>query len=65
MVLFLNGSKNVISSISTYKLRNDNFYYDDIRILPCYIVTGGNILIEKSKFQMASEDIKKMMEIIS
>ncbi|WP_395970725.1 hypothetical protein [Clostridioides sp. ES-S-0054-01] len=27
-------------------------------------MTGGNILIEKSKFEMASEDIKKMVEII-
>jgi len=27
-------------------------------------MTGGNILIEKSKFEMAAEDIKKMLELI-
>jgi hypothetical protein len=33
-------------------------------VFPSYIMTGGNILIEKSKFAMAADDIKKMMEII-
>lgn len=56
--------KNVIPAISTYKLRSTKFYYNDIRIIPSYIMTGGNILIEKSKFQMVSEDIRTMMEII-
>ncbi|MFN1806988.1 uracil-DNA glycosylase family protein [Clostridioides difficile] len=51
--------KNVIPSISTYKLRNNELYYDNLRVFPSYIMTGGNILIEKSKFEMASEDIKK------
>lgn len=57
--------KNVIPSISTYKLRNNELYYDNLRVFPSYIMTGGNILIEKSKFEMASEDIKKMFEIIN
>lgn len=56
--------KNVIPAVSTYKLRNDEFYYGNVRVLPSYIMTGSNILIEKSKFAMASEDIKKMMELI-
>lgn len=56
--------KNVIPSLSTYKLRNDQFFYQGIQVLPSYIMTGKNILIEKSKFQMASEDIAKMMDII-
>ena len=56
--------KNVIPAISTYKLRNSEFYYKNIRIIPSYIMTGANILIEKSKFQMASEDIQIMMRII-
>ncbi|HBG0469383.1 TPA: hypothetical protein KPE26_003707, partial [Clostridioides difficile] len=51
--------------ISTYKLRNNELYYDNLRVFPSYIMTGGNILIEKSKFEMASEDIKKMFEIIN
>ncbi|MGE5396749.1 MAG: uracil-DNA glycosylase [Chitinophagales bacterium] len=56
--------KNVVPSISTYKLRNSEIYYGSIRVFPSYIMTGGNILIEKSKFAMASEDIKRMIEII-
>ncbi|MGX8835158.1 uracil-DNA glycosylase family protein [Amedibacillus sp. YH-ame6] len=59
------SKKAVIPSISTYKLRDTSFYYKDIRIIPSYIMTGKNILIEKSKVQMASEDIAKMLDIIS
>ena len=32
--------------------------------MPSYIMTGGNILIEKSKVAMAAEDIAAMLEII-
>lgn len=56
--------KNIIPAVSTYKLRNSTIYYGDIRVMPSYIMTGGNILIEKSKFEMASEDIAIMLEII-
>jgi len=56
--------KNVIPSVSTYKLRNTEILYNGIRILPSYIMTGQNILIEKSKFEMASEDISKMYRLI-
>ena len=56
--------KNVIPAISTYKLRNSEIYYGDIRVMPSYIMTGRNILIEKSKVTMATEDIATMLEII-
>ncbi len=56
--------KNIIPAISTYKLRGSEIYYGDIRIMPSYIMTGGNILIEKSKFEMAAEDIAIMAELI-
>ncbi|HAG11631.1 MAG TPA: uracil-DNA glycosylase [Desulfotomaculum sp.] len=56
--------KGIIPSVSTYKLRNSEIYYGAIRVFPSYIMTGGNILIEKSKFEMAAEDIKKMLELI-
>lgn len=58
------SGKNTIPAISTYKMRSSEFYYKGIRIMPSYIMTGQNILIEKSKFQMASEDIANMLEII-
>lgn len=57
--------KNVIPSISTYKLRNTEISYNCVRILPSYIMTGQNILIEKSKFEMASEDISFMYQLIT
>jgi uracil-DNA glycosylase len=56
--------KNAIPSGSTYKIRNDKFYYGNIRVFPSYIMTGGNILIEKSKCAMVSDDIGRMMEFL-
>ncbi len=56
--------KNIVPAISTYKIRNTEIYYGDIRVMPSYIMTGGNILIEKSKFQMAAEDISVMANLI-
>lgn len=56
--------KNAVPSISTYKLRNTDIFYNGIRIMPSYIMTGQNILIEKSKFEMASKDIETMYRLI-
>lgn len=56
--------KNVIPGISTYKLRSSEIYHEGIRIMPSYIMTGQNILIEKSKFEMAAEDISVMVKMI-
>ncbi len=56
--------KNTVPGISTYKLRNTEIFYNGIRILPSYIMTGQNILIEKSKFEMASDDIATMYRLI-
>ena len=57
--------KNAVPSVSTYKLRNTEIFYNGWRILPSYIMTGQNLLIEKSKFQMASEDIALMYRLIN
>lgn len=56
--------KNIIPSVSTYRLRNSEIYYEGIRIMPSYIMTGGNLLIEKSKVTMIFEDIAAMLKII-
>ena len=56
--------KNAVPSISTYKLRSSEIFYNGIRIIPSYIMTGKNLLIEKSKFEMASEDIAAMYKLI-
>lgn len=49
---------------STYKQRNDTFYWNDIRVFPAYIMTGQNIKIEKSKFEMNVEEIQKALSYI-
>lgn len=54
--------KAAVPSGSTYKLRSQEFWCGGIRVFPSYIMTGKNILIEKSKFQMAAEDIRRMLE---
>lgn len=56
--------KNAVPSVSTYKIRHTEIYWQGIRIMPSYIMTGQNILIEKSKFAMAGEDIVAMYRII-
>ena len=56
--------KNVIPAGSTYKIRGGQFYWGDIRVMPSYIITGGNLLIEKSKVRMITEDLAAMAEII-
>ena len=57
--------RNAVPGISTYKLRNTEILYKGLRIIPSYIMTGQNILIEKSKFEMASEDIALMYRLIN
>ncbi len=64
MITKKSTKKNAVPAVSTYKLRNSEIYYNGIRIMPSYIMTGGNILIEKSKVTMAAEDIAVMLEII-
>ena len=56
--------RNPVPSGATYKLRAQAFYWGNIRVMPSYIMTGGNILIEKSKVAMASEDIATMAKLI-
>lgn len=58
------SGRNAVPGISTYKLRKSEIYYEGIRIMPSYIMTGKNILIEKSKAEMAAEDISEMLRII-
>ena len=56
--------KNVIPSGATYKLRANTYYHGDVRVIPSYIITGGNLLIEKSKVHMITQDIAAMAEIL-
>lgn len=56
--------KNAVPSGSTYKLRSTPFHSMGFRIFPSYIMTGRNLLIEKSKMAMAAEDIRVMLDFI-
>ncbi len=56
--------KNALPPGATYKIRHDVWVCQGIRLLPAYIMTGKNLLIEKSKVDMSVEEIKKMLEII-
>lgn len=56
--------KGIIPNESTYKIRGNEYYFGDIRVFPSYIITGGNILIEKSKVEMIKQDLSTAMSII-
>ena len=64
MIAKARTKKNAIPAGSTYKIRAAEFYWEGIRVFPSYIMTGGNILIEKSKCEMIAEDICRIMEFI-
>jgi len=64
MIAKAQTKKNIIPSQSTYKIRDNEYYWNDIRVFPSYIMTGKNILIEKSKREMISDDIRRMMLLI-
>ena len=56
--------RNVIPSGATYRLRSEQYHWGSIRVMPSYIITGGNLLIEKSKVRMITEDLAAMAEIL-
>jgi uracil-DNA glycosylase len=56
--------KNTIPAGSTYKIRKNQYYYQDRRVFPSYVQTGQNYLIEKSKREMIAEDLAEAIRII-
>ena len=58
------GEKRVIPAGSTYKIREQEFWYGDIRVFPSYLQAGPSFFIEKSKRKMISEDIAAALEYI-
>ena len=56
--------RNVIPSGATYKLRAAAYYHGEIRVIPSYIITGSNLLIEKGKTTMIAQDIATMFDLI-
>jgi len=64
MIVKSKTKKNIIPSESTYKIRQNEYYWDSVRVFPSYIMTGKNLLIEKGKCGVISEDIRRMTEFI-
>lgn len=58
------GEKRVIPAGSTYKIREKEYSYRDIRVFPSYLQAGPSFFIEKSKRRMISEDIAAALEYI-
>jgi hypothetical protein len=56
--------KNVIPAESTYKIRQNEYYWGDVRVFPSYIMTGGSILIEKFKRNAIADDIRRMIKVM-
>jgi uracil-DNA glycosylase len=54
--------KRIIPSGSTYKIRKNDYFYNDVRVFPTYLQTGKSYLIEKSKRKMIAEDIKTALK---
>ncbi len=50
--------KRAITSGSTYKIRDGEYYLNGVRLFPSYSPIGKNFLIEKAKQGMVIEDIK-------
>lgn len=55
------GSR-IIPSGSTYKIRRQEYFYNDVRVFPTYLQTGKSYLIEKSKRKMIAEDINMALQ---
>ena len=58
------GEKRVIPAGSTYKIRDQEYRYRDIRVFPSYLQAGPSFFIEKSKRKMISEDIAAALEYV-
>ena len=54
--------KRIVPSGSTYRIRKNDYFYNDVRVFPTYLQTGKSYLIEKSKRKMIAEDIKTALK---
>lgn len=59
------GEPRVIPAGSTYKIRNDEFWYRGCRAFPSYLQAGPSFFIEKSKRRMIAEDIRAAFDFLS
>jgi len=64
MITKARTKKNVIPSGATGRLRHNEYYWGSIRVMPSYIMTGKNLLIEPFKRDCVADDIRRMTEVI-
>ena len=60
-----NGQPRVIPTGSTYKLRDQEYYFQGKHAFPSYTQAGPSFFIEKSKRKMIAEDIGKALELVA
>ncbi len=58
------GEGRVIPAGSTYKIRGQEYYYQEKRAFPSYLQAGPSFNIEKSKRRMISEDIATALSLL-
>lgn len=51
--------KTCIPAGSTYKIRDQEYFFEGMRVFPSYLQTGKNFLIEKAKQRMVADDIRR------
>jgi uracil-DNA glycosylase len=56
--------QKAIPAGSTYKIRQEAFTFQNKRVIPSYVQTGKNYLIERSKRRMIAEDIQVAWQLI-
>ena len=59
-----NGEPRVIPSGATYKIRKEQYMFQNKRVFPSYLQAGPSFFIEKSKRRMIAEDIASALTLI-
>ena len=56
--------ERVTPSGSTYRIRGNEYYFEDIRVFPSYLQAGPAYFIEQSKRRMIKEDIEQAIKLL-
>jgi uracil-DNA glycosylase len=59
------GEKRVIPAGSTYKIRDQKYFFRGMRVFPSYLQAGPSFFIEKSKRRMIAEDIAAALRLVA
>ena len=59
-----NGEPRVIPAVATYKIRKEQYMFQNKRVFPSYLQAGPSFFIEKTKRRMIAEDIASALALI-